>query len=210
MKPLRDKLIQSRLDEDELSDFDEVKKMLGEENNSKAVRRMIKDEIMLKKAKEEWKKGNTDMVTELVTKLSDEGRLPLVEALMGITDTKTSSQLSILQNQFSDIQSQLEAIMMSVTQMGNNLNQIAKVMNTAAKEDEDLTDTDLWKWISSRLFEDSRYLSVLKKKIADFKVEVGLAKRDDETHVYPADTQLSYLTITRLPTSIMRLPVEAK
>ena len=192
MKPLRDKLIQSRLDEDELADFDEVKKMLGEENNSKAVRRMIKDEMMLKKAKEEWKKGNTDMVTELVTKLSDEGRLPLVEALMGITDTKTSSQLSILQNQFSDIQSQLEAIMMSVTQMGNNLNQIAKVMNTAAKENEDLTDTDLWKWISSRLFEDSRYLSVLKKKIADFKVEVGLAKRDDEMHVYPADTQLPF------------------
>lgn len=56
MKPLRDKLIQSRLDEDELSDFDEVKKMLGEENNSKAVRRMIKDEIMLKKAKENGRK----------------------------------------------------------------------------------------------------------------------------------------------------------
>ena len=111
---------------------------------------------------------------------------------MGITDTKTSSQLSVLQNQFADIQSQLEAIMMSVTQMGNNLNPIAKVMNTAAKEDEDLTDTDLWKWISSRLFEDSRYLSVLKKKIADFKVEVGLAKRDDEMHVYPTDTQLPF------------------
>ena len=74
MKPVRDKLIQSRLDEDDLSDFDEVKKMLGEENNSKAVRRMIKDEMMLKKAKEEWKKGNPDMETELVTKLSDEGR----------------------------------------------------------------------------------------------------------------------------------------
>ncbi|MDM8219256.1 plasmid mobilization relaxosome protein MobC [Limosilactobacillus mucosae] len=192
MKPVRDKLIQSRLDEDELADFDEVKKMLGEENNSKAVRRMIKDEMMLKKAKEEWKKGNTDMVTELVTKLSDEGRLPLVEALMGITDTKTSSQLSILQNQFSDIQSQLEAIMMSVTQMGNNLNQIAKVMNTAAKEDEDLTDTELWKWISLRLFEDSRYLSVLKKKIADLKVDVGLKEKDESTHVYPANTQLPF------------------
>ena len=192
MKPLRDKLIQSRLDEDELADFDELKKQFGEKNNSKAVRRMIKDEMMLKKSEEEWKKGNLDMVTALITKLSDEGRLPLTEALMGITDTKTSSQLSILQNQFSDIQSQLEAIMMSVTQMGNNLNQIAKVMNTAAKENEDLTDTDLWKWISSRLFEDSRYLSVLKKKIADFKVEVGLAKRDDEMHVYPADTQLPF------------------
>ena len=192
MKPLRDKLIQSRLDEDELADFDELKKQFGEKNNSKAVRRMIKDEMMLKKSEEEWKKGNLDMVTALITKLSDEGRLPLTEALMGITDTKTSSQLSILQNQFSDIQSQLEAIMMSVTQMGNNLNQIAKVMNKAAKENEDLTDTDLWKWISSRLFEDSRYLSVLKKKIADFKVEVGLAKRDDEMHVYPADTQLPF------------------
>ena len=192
MKPLRDKLIQSRLDEDELADFDELKKQFGEKNNSKAVRQMIKDEMMLKKSEEEWKKGNLDMVTALITKLSDEGRLPLTEALMGITDTKTSSQLSILQNQFSDIQSQLEAIMMSVTQMGNNLNQIAKVMNTAAKENEDLTDTELWKWISSRLFEDSRYLSVLKKKIADLKVDVGLAKRDDETHVYPADTQLPF------------------
>ena len=190
MKPLRDKLIQSRLDEDELADFDELKKQFGEKNNSKAVRRMIKDEMMLKKSEEEWKKGNPDMVTALITKLSDEGRLPLTEALMGITDTKTSSQLSILQNQFSDIQSQLEAIMMSVTQMGNNLNQIAKVMNTAAKENEDLTDTDLWKWISSRLFEDSRYLSVLKKKIADFKVEVGLKEKDESTHVYPANSHM--------------------
>ena len=192
MKPLRDKLIQSRLDEDELADFDEVKKQFGEKNNSKAVRQMIKDEMMLKKAEEEWKKGNTDYISILLTKLSDEERLPLTQAVMGITDTKTSSQLSVLQNQFSDIQSQLEAIMMSVTQMGNNLNQIAKVMNTVAKEDEDLTDTDLWKWISSRLFEDSRYLSVLKKKIADLKVEVGLKEKDESTHVYPANTQLPF------------------
>lgn len=192
MKPLRNKLIQSRLDEDEMADFDKVKKLLGEENNSKAVRQMIKDEMMLKKAEEEWKKGNTDYISILLTKLSDEERLPLTQAVMGITDTKTSSQLSVLQNQFSDIQSQLEAIMMSVTQMGNNLNQIAKVMNTVAKEDEDLTDTDLWKWISSRLFEDSRYLSVLKKKIADLKVEVGHKEKDESTHVYPANTQLPF------------------
>ena len=192
MKPLRDKLIQSRLDEDEMADFDKVKKLLGEENNSKAVRQMIKDEMMLKKAEEEWKKGNTDYISILLTKLSDEERLPLTQAVMGITDTKTSSQLSVLQNQFADLQSQLEAIMMSVTQMGNNLNQIAKVMNTVAKEDEDLTDTDLWKWISSRLFEDSRYLSVLKKKIADLKVDVGLKEKDESTHVYPANTQLPF------------------
>ena len=62
MKPLRNKLIQSRLDEDEMADFDKVKKLLGEENNSKAVRQMIKDEMMLKKAEEEWKKGNTELL----------------------------------------------------------------------------------------------------------------------------------------------------
>ena len=110
---------------------------------------------------------------------------------MGITDTKTSSQLSILQNQFADIQSQLESIMYSVTKMGNNLNQVAKVMNTAVKEDEDLTDSDLWKWIASQLFENSCYLSVLKKKVHDFKIEVGLEKKDDETHVYPSDARMS-------------------
>lgn len=191
MKPLKDKLIQTRLDEDELADFDDVKKLLNVSKNSDAIRQMIKDEVMLEKAKGEWKEGNTDYVSVLLTKLSNEGRLPLTQAVMGITDTKTASQLSVLQNQFADIQSQLEGIMFSATKMGNNLNQIARVMNTAAKEDESLSDTDLWKWLTSRLFESYRYLSVLKKKVADFKVELGLAKKDEGTHVYPTDSQLS-------------------
>lgn len=172
MKPLKDKLVQARLDEDELADFDEVKTLMNVSKNSDAIRQMVKDEMILAKAKDEWKQGNIDTVTTLVTKLSDEGRLPLSEALLGITDTKTSSELSILQNQFADIQTQMEGIMYSVTKMGNNLNQVAKVLNMAAKQDEDLTDTDLWKWITSQLIENSRYLSVLKKKLHDFKSEL--------------------------------------
>ena len=50
MKPLKDELIQSRLDEDELADFDKVKKLLDVKSNSVAIRQMIKDEIMLEKA----------------------------------------------------------------------------------------------------------------------------------------------------------------
>ncbi|MDD1382022.1 plasmid mobilization relaxosome protein MobC [Limosilactobacillus reuteri] len=191
MKPLKDKLVQARLDEDELADFDEVKTLMNVSKNSDAIRQMVKDEMILAKAKDEWKQGNIDTVTTLVTKLSDEGRLPLSEALLGITDTKTSSELSILQNQFADIQTQMEGIMYSVTKMGNNLNQVAKVLNMAAKQDEDLTDTDLWKWITSQLIENSRYLSVLKKKLHDFKSEIGLIKEDDETHVYPTNTRMS-------------------
>ena len=60
MKPLKDELIQSRLDEDELADFDKVKKLLDVKSNSVAIRQMIKDEIMLEKARNEWKQGNTD------------------------------------------------------------------------------------------------------------------------------------------------------
>ena len=45
MKPLKDKLIQSRLDEDELADFDKVKKLLDVKSNSVAIRQMIKDEM---------------------------------------------------------------------------------------------------------------------------------------------------------------------
>lgn len=191
MKPLKDKLVQARLDEEELADFDEVKTLMNVSKNSDAIRQMVKDEMILAKAKDEWKQGNIDTVTTLVTKLSDEGRLPLSEALLGITDTKTSSELSILQNQFADIQTQMEGIMYSVTKMGNNLNQVAKVLNMAAKQDEDLTDTDLWKWITSQLIENSRYLSVLKKKLHDFKSEIGLIKEDDEAHVYPTNTRMS-------------------
>ena len=44
MKPLKDELIQSRLDEDELADFDKVKKLLDVKSNSVAIRQMIKDE----------------------------------------------------------------------------------------------------------------------------------------------------------------------
>ena len=39
MKPLKDEVSQSRLDEDELADFDKVK------SNSVAIRQMIKDEM---------------------------------------------------------------------------------------------------------------------------------------------------------------------
>lgn len=45
MKPLKDELIQSRLDEDELADFDKVKKLLDVKSNSVAIRQMIKDEM---------------------------------------------------------------------------------------------------------------------------------------------------------------------
>lgn len=66
MKPLKNKLIQARLSEDELADFDEVKHELGLTGNSKAMRQMIRDEKLLMQATDECHNDNYDAVTILV------------------------------------------------------------------------------------------------------------------------------------------------
>ena len=131
MKPLKNKLIQTRLSEDELADFEAVKHELEIAGSSKAMRQMIRDEKLLMQAKNNWQKGKYDAVTILVQQLNDQGRLPLVEALYGLTNTSTSTELNLVRDQYTDIQQQLESIMYAVTKSGNNLNQIAHVLNAA-------------------------------------------------------------------------------
>lgn len=54
MKPLKNKLIQTRLSEDELADFEAVKHELEIAGSSKAMRQMIRDEKLLMQAKNNW------------------------------------------------------------------------------------------------------------------------------------------------------------
>ena len=180
MEPLKNKLIQARLSENELADFESVKREFGIAGTSKAVRQMIEDEKLLIQAKENWQKGKRDAVTALVQQLNDQDRLPLVEAIHGLTDTKSSSELSIVRDQYADIQQQLQAIMYTITKSGNNLNQIAHVLNTAKQqaeqEDDDLTDDDLWRWVAKQLVENSRVLAELQQEIINLKNDTGQAK----------------------------------
>lgn len=180
MEPLKNKLIQARLSENELADFESVKREFGIAGTSKAVRQMIEDEKLLMQAKENWQKGKRDAVTALVQQLNDQDRLQLVEAIHGLTDTKSSSELSIVRDQYADIQQQLEAIMYAVTKSGNNLNQIAHVLNAAKQqaeqEDDDLADDDLWRWVAKQLVENSRVLAELQQEIINLKNDTGQAK----------------------------------
>ena len=196
MTPLKDTLIQTRLSEDELADFEAVKREFGIAGTSKAVRQMIEDEKLLMKAKENWQKGSYDAVTVLVQQLNDQDRLPLVEAIHGLTDTKSSSELSIVRDQYADIQQQLEAIMYAVTKSGNNLNQIAHVLNAAKQqaeqEDDDLADDDLWQWVAKHLVENSRVLAELQQEITNLKSNTGLSKqRGGGTVVSPRNSLVS-------------------
>lgn len=175
MEPLKNKLIQARLSENELADFESVKREFGIAGTSKAVRQMIEDEKLLMQAKENWQKGKRDAVTALVQQLNDQDRLPLVEAIHGLTDTKSSSELSIVRDQYADIQQQLQAIMYTITKSGNNLNQIAHVLNTA-KQQAEQEDDDLWRWVAKQLVENSRVLAELQQEIINLKNDTGQAK----------------------------------
>lgn len=183
MKPLKNKLIQARLSEDELADFKALKNEFGITGNSKAMRQMIEDEKLLMQAKDNWREGKRDIVTALVQKLNDQERLPLVEAIYGLTNTKSSSELSIVRDQYADIQQQLEAIMYAVTKSGNNLNQIANILNAAKKqaeqEDDDLADDDLWNWVTKRLVENNHVLAELQQEIVNLKNNNGRVKQKD-------------------------------
>lgn len=186
MKPLKDKLIQARLSEDELVDFDEVKCELGLTGNSKAMRQMIRDEKLLMQATDEYHKGNYDAVTILVQQLNNQGRLPLVEALCGLTNSKSLSELKIVRDQYADIQQQLEGIMYVATKSGTNLNQIAHVLNTAKgqaeQENADLTDSDFWNWVANQLVQNNRILAELHSKIDEFQTKVGLLKKANDRY----------------------------
>ncbi|MCI6852212.1 MAG: plasmid mobilization relaxosome protein MobC, partial [Limosilactobacillus vaginalis] len=85
-----------------------------------------------------------------------------------------------VRDQYADIQQQLQAIMYTITKSGNNLNQIAHVLNAAKQqaeqEDDDLTDDDLWRWVAKQLVENSRVLAELQQEIINLKNDTGQAK----------------------------------
>lgn len=196
MKPLKNKLIQTRLSEDELADFEAVKHELEIAGSSKAMRQMIRDEKLLMQAKNNWQKGKYDAVTILVQQLNDQGRLPLVEALYGLTNTSTSTELNLVRDQYTDIQQQLESIMYAVTKSGNNLNQIAHVLNAAKQqaeqEDDDLADDDLWQWVAKQLVENSQILTDLRLEINSLKHDTRRDKQEGGGEVVsPGNTLVS-------------------
>lgn len=196
MKPLKNKLIQTRLSEDELADFEAVKHELEIAGSSKAMRQMIRDEKLLMQAKNNWQKGKYDAVTILVQQLNDQGRLPLVEALYGLTNTSTSTELNLVRDQYTDIQQQLESIMYAVTKSGNNLNQIAHVLNAAKQqaeqEDDDLADDDLWQWVAKQLVENSQILTDLRLEINSLKHDTRRDKQEGGSEVVsPGNTLVS-------------------
>lgn len=195
LKPLKDHLVQSRMDDNELSDFVAVKKILGAKSSSAAVRQMVEDEKVVERARRQWKNGNHDGIHELVSQLDESRCLPMTEVLSGLANTHTAAELQIVRAEYQDLQAELESLLFSLTKAGTNLNQIAKALNTAQKqideEGADIDNEEFWTWIAKWVNKSSQTLSMVHQKASALKVDLGFAEKESGTHVYSGDTPYS-------------------
>lgn len=174
MKPLKNKIVQARMSEDELVDFEAVKDVLHAKTNSEAIRLMVKDEQTIETVA---KRQNAEKETPLknLKVLLHEDRLAMTKALMGITNPTDEDKLDKLLKKFADIQAQLAGLMWSLSNINNNANQVAKVMNTAAKTDP--ANSEAWTWTNSQLYKIGQQLDALSKQLYDIEVALHLRKK---------------------------------
>lgn len=174
MKPLKNKIVQARMSEDELMDFEAVKNVLHAKTNSEAIRLMVKDEQTIETAAKR-QNGEKETPLENLEVLLHEDRLAMTKALMGITQPTDKNKLDTLLKKFADIQAQLAGLMWSLSNINNNANQVAKVMNMVAKTDP--SDEEAWNWTNNQLFKIGQRLSTLSKQIYEIEVALHLRKK---------------------------------
>lgn len=167
MKPLKDKLIQSRMDKNELAQFHDVKKILGTKTNSDTVRKMVVDELLIQRIKDEWKGGHTNEVMKWVQIMDNFGRPAMAQTILGISQPKSKVALQQTMDTYRNVQDQLAGLMWSVTNISNNINQISHVLNIAKSEDP--ADADTWNWVNSQLVKQQRLNGDLKEQLELFK-----------------------------------------
>ncbi|MBC6909812.1 hypothetical protein DT304_00485 [Lactobacillus reuteri] len=111
MPKVKRNLVQVRLTDDQLKQFDSVKQILHAENNSDAIRQLISDKKL--------------------------------------TDGTTQEALTQAVNQYTDLSAKLDSLMWNSSNITNNVNQVAHVLNAAAQADPE--DVDTWNWVMQQL-----------------------------------------------------------
>lgn len=111
MPEVKRNLIQVRLTDTQLKQFDSVKKNLHAENSADAIRQLINDKRL--------------------------------------TDGTTQEALTQAVNQYTDLSAKLDSLMWNSSNITNNFNQIAHVLNAAAQADPG--DVETWNWVLQQL-----------------------------------------------------------
>lgn len=111
MPEVKRNLVQVRLTDDQLKQFDGVKKILHAENNADAIRQLISDKKL--------------------------------------TDGTTQEALTQAVAQYNDLSAKLDSLLWNSSNITNNVNQVAHVLNVAAQADPE--DVETWNWVMQQL-----------------------------------------------------------
>lgn len=111
MPEVKRNLVQVRLTDDQLKQFDGVKKILHAENNADAIRQLISDKKL--------------------------------------TDGTTQEALTQAVAQYTDLSAKLDSLLWNSSNITNNVNQVAHVLNAAAQADPG--DVETWNWVMQQL-----------------------------------------------------------
>ena len=188
MKPLKDKTIQARVDIDELAQFVEVKHLLNAKTNSDAIRQMTLDEKKINDAVKNWDKDDGSLLPLLKENYQNQGRLPMLQVMHGIANTDSQVKLDKLWNTYQNLDVQLSSLLWSMSNLTNNLNQVAHALNIAKDEDPD--DENTWNWTNAQLVKLMQTGSAIKYQLSTIQVALGLREKDVKTHVSPGNTFL--------------------
>lgn len=160
--------VQVKLRHEEMNGFNEVKKITNATTNSDAIRAMINDERLLYWASKQHSDDRHSTIALLQQMWKLQGRSAALQSLL-TANGNDFEVLTDIKASFDDLDALVQGLLWEASNLSNSLNQIAHVVNIAAKEDP--ADVDTWEWVIDAL---NKLLSVSN----------NLRKVGNEVHSY--------------------------
>lgn len=170
-KNTRRNIIQFRLNDAELQAFDEVKKAIKANNNANAIRLMIADEQLVNIIAPQVIKKDRSLTPLLAKTWADLGRSGLSRAVLGLQSDEGLKAINKLEDSYSNLQAQLEGLLWSVTNLTNNVNQLAHAANQALQSDP--ADSEVWNWVIDSLQKLLSIANQLQSKVKSINLDDG-------------------------------------
>lgn len=142
------KAVQVKLSPPEQALFQQIKKWIGTDSNSTAIRMMMADEKLMHLASSAKGNERKRIVKLLKSSWKLQGRPVMLQSLLQLQGG-SNDVLDKISTNFADLDSLVQGLLWNSSNIANNLNQIAHAVNLAAKQDP--ADVDTWQWTINAL-----------------------------------------------------------
>jgi hypothetical protein len=142
------KAVQVKLSPPEFKTFQNIMKMMGAKNYSDAIRAMMVDEqltLSIAKANGSERKHLATLLRQL---WASQGRPSMLQSLLKFNGTNLTV-LNQISDNFQDLDALVQGLLWNSSNLTNNLNQVAHIVNVANAEDP--SDADTWAWVIDAL-----------------------------------------------------------